>query len=473
MTKPDPARLRKALEQNDKKELLNVWADQPFLALFGQDQDGVERPISVFLGSYLAIVMVLDEDKEQHLIDSVKADPDVKTFVRKVPLSELARLAYSDGATLALTGESILFHHSSLVLLGYTALLENEKGQTTYCKIKTFPLEGSANMDLAPGCVQRWTFTSDSSEERTPRVIFDDSLDWQSNPYLPALPDDAVPASGLTAQERAVFDRRAKPSLDDVPAPLDVIDDGTWPAPSPLLPEDYLTGPRQIHAMLEAFLFPIAKRLKLSVQADDEKSVRFEIQYLDEVETASGASITPLTLYSESLAPEELAALPFSLPADPGLHPFPSALKALFKRHLAWCLFAESRQIDGSFSFIAGPLRNLLSALPDNSDTRFVCNPEDQRFPYLARFRSEGQEVPVLVLGMQGDQCVCNPLEDQVLNDEMTLWKLSGAFVLPVSGLDCPAHWYTGVRLSARYMLSDARKAVSMLGLVMRNQKAA
>lgn len=492
MAVPDVAGLRKALDENDKKHLLGVWAGQPFFVLFGLDQDGAERPVSVGLGGDIALLMALDEDQAQNLVSSVDSGPHASLSVKAVPLSELARLAYSDGATLALIEEGILFERSTLSLLGYTVLLENGKGEPAYCRIKTIPLEGEAGVDMAPGCVQQWSFISGTKADQASRLIFDDSLNWHENPYLPRLPEKAEPASSLSEQERAVFDGRARPGLADVlpPQGTAIVADGREPATNQALPDEYLGGPRQVYSLVEGYLFPVAKQLKLEVRPTGTDSIQFDIQYLDEVYTVNGTRITPISLYKETLLLDQLNDLPYRLPEAPGLHPIPRALKGQLKRYLAWGMFAESLRFDGNFDFLGGQLRNLLSATPDNSDTSFFCDPEDNRFPYLARFSCTGKVVPVMVLGMQGDHYVCNPLEcaeipedkvpadiprreDLISNGAMTLWELSGSVLLPSDYLDCPEHWYKGMHLSARYMLSDARTELAILSHALKSERAA
>ncbi|MFL1468206.1 hypothetical protein [Marinobacter sp. HN1S83] len=492
MAGPDVAGLRKALDENDKKHLLGVWAEQPFFALFCPDQDGVERPISVLFGDEVALLISLTEDQATNLISSVDSGDFGKPTVKAVPLWELARLAYSDGGTLALVSESILFQRSTLLLLGYTVLLESGKGEPTYCRIKTISLEGEAGVDMAPGCVQQWSFTSGTKADKAPRLIFDDSLDWHQNPYLPRLPGEAEPASTLSAQERAVFDSRARPSFTNVSPPKKTanVGDGREPATNQALPDEYLSGPTQIYSLVEEYLFPVAKRLKLEVRPIGTDLTQFDIQYLDEAYTINGIRITPVSLYKESIRIDQLGDLPCQLPSAPGLHPVPGALKGQFNRYLAWGMFAESLRFDGSFNFLGGQLRNLLCATPDNGDTPFFCNPEDRRFPYLARFNCAGKAVPVMVLGAQGDHYVCNPLEcaeipeeqvpvdmprreDLIVNGFMRLWELSGSVLLPTDYLDCPERLYKGVHLSARYMLSDARTEIAMLSHALKGGRAA
>lgn len=491
MTTPNPSQLRKALDQNDKQQLLSVWAGQTFWALFGEDEHGIERPISVVLGEQLAVLVAQDEEKSKTLINAVDSDPNVRTFVKSAPLSEMARLAYSDGGTLMMIGESILFPPSSLLLLGYTALFESDKEEPVYWRIKTFPFEGDGGADMAPGCVQRWSLLSGRKANKAPRIIFDDSLDWRHNPNLLKLPSKAVPASSLSEQERAVFKSRALPSLEDVPVPINTADDdGMGFVASRAMPDKYLAGPKRLLTQVEEFLFPVAKRLKLDVQLTDESSIRFDFQYLDEEYTINGVRITPVSLYKESLAVQELGHLSYRLPTEPGLHPVPAPLKGLLKRYLAWGMFSESRRLDGGFNLLGGQLRNLISAFPDNSDKPFYCDPGDQRFPYLARFRCAGQSIPVLVLGQQGDNYVCNAMEyaeiadnlvpedipfreGLISNGNMKLWELSGSVLLPSRYLDCPASWYEGVRLSARWMLADTRKCIVMLSQAMKSEQAA
>lgn len=492
MAVPDVTRLRKALDENDKKYLLSVWAGQPFFVLFGLDSDGIERPISAAFGDDLAVLMALHEDQAKNLVSSVDAGSHATPFVRSVPLSELARLAYSDGATLALIGESILFQRSTLLLLGYTVLLENGKGELAYCRVKTIPMEGSASVDMAPGCVQQWSFTSGTKADEASRLIFDDSLNWNDDPYLPRLPGEAEPASSLSEQERMVFDSRARPGLADAPPPNKTSDvgDGRGPASSPALPDEYLSGPKQFYSLVEEYLFPVAKRLKLDVRPTGTDSIEFDILYLDESYTIGGLRITPVSLYKETLHLDRLGDMPYRLPSAPGLHPVPGALKSQFKRHLAWGLFAESLRFDGSFDFLGGQLRNLLSAMPDNGDTLFFCDPEDSRFPYLARFHCGGKAVPVLVLGIQGEHYVCTPLEcaeipeaevsagiprreDLISNGTMNLWELSGSVLLSSDSLDCPEHWYQGAHLSSRYMLSNARTEIAMRSYALKAERAA
>lgn len=500
-----PSKLKRALEKGNKKGLLKNWSEQMFFTLFVFDQKGVERPVSVPYGAELAMLVTLKKEEAEGLSASVEGVGELaRPHIKSVPLWELARLACSDGCVLAWAKEGIVFERVVLLLLGYTALITSQDGSDSYYSINPIPLEGEGAKSLAPGRLQRWSVNS-GSEEGDSWLVYDDSQNWSTNPYLPELPDNAVPASSLSSDERLIYDRWASPCLEGEIALQEQAaagDEIALPGDG-AIDQDYLTGPKRIYSLIEQYLFPNRKNLKLEVQPTtitpivfDEQgkerqeepidAVKFVFQYIEQ--SSYGAAIAPQRIHEETLTLDDLERMPYKLPTAPGLHPLPAALQRLLKRHLGWGIFALSRRLEGGFYFFEGRLRHLLTALPDNSERRFFSDPDDERFPFLAGFRCGEEMLPVMVLGMQGGHYVCNPLQDLEVPEErvpaemplrddlvvggsMALWDLGGSIRIPPALIDFPEAWYKGMRVSAEHMVIQARNSLALYSYALRSDK--
>lgn len=489
--------LKRAIRSDNPKPLLQDWALRPFYALFTLDEHGQERGACVRWGRDLAVLVTLEKTEAESLIESlVSSDSSQEINIKSVPLWELARFAYSQHMILAWAKEDLVFPREALELVGYKAFVCDADGAETLVKVQVVPLDSGGESSLVSGDLQWWT--RDSGAESTERVlIYNDSLRWKDNSVLPALPDNARPLSFLSPEERVVYDRWARPSLPLEFGDVETIDadvDVQLP-PNEWLGEDCLEGPRKICHLMGQLVFPNARNFKLEVkhdklaldddQSDAESSmkvIRLTFLYLEQ--NSLDDRITPLSIAQEKLTLDELNALPFRLPTAPGMHPMPENLLGMLRRRLAWGLFSASRQLDGGASLLDGLLRSLLVAFPDNADERFTCDPDDRTFPFLAAFRCDHKRVPVMVLGNQDGNLVCNPLvdlnvpeaqvpetlplrDDLIVDGTMTLWALSGSVLIPEQLIECPQGWYRGARVSARHAVLNMSNNLHLINYVM------
>ncbi|MDX5385464.1 MAG: hypothetical protein LPK15_10955 [Alteromonadaceae bacterium] len=492
------ASLKKALDQNNIKELLTRWAEQSFFTLFATDPSGIERVAFVQYGPDQAAIVTLDQQEAEDLVSAVaEHNPSVKPFVKTLPLWEIARLAHSDGGIVTWHQQGTVLEGGPLAALGHMALATSEEGGDRYYKITTLPLEGDGAEELAPGCLQHWNDEGEDADTDTLRLIYDDTVDWQGNPMLPDLPESAVPRSALSDGERRIFDRWATPVLGrHVPLTRDQ-NASHQPRLSAVetMPPALLATAQQFYELLEERLFNQSSGLKLEVApttitpiaVDDDGNeyeeepvgaIRFAVQYMQQ--SRFGTGITSLKLYEETLRVEEVERMPYRLPQAPGLHPLPDALRGLLLRHISWRLCVLSRRLEDGLFFLGGHLRDLLSAQPDNSDSRFFSDPDDERFPFLAGFRCGENLVPVLVLGMQDGNYVCSPQQDVELDEEqvatelpqrefvvvdgvMTLWDALGSIVVPPALIEYPEPWYNGVRVSLDQTVSQTIRSLALL----------
>lgn len=488
--------LKRAVRSDNPRLLLQDWALRPFYALFAVDECGQERGVCVRWGRDLAMLVTLEKTEAEGLIESlVISDTGREISIKSVPLWELAQFAYSQHMILAWAKEDLVFTRETLELVGYKAFVCDGAGAETPVKVQVVPLESGEESLLVTGDLQWWT--RESGNESTERVlIYNDSLAWEDSSVLPALPNAVRPLSSLSAEERLVYDRWARPSL-----PLDLGDVETIDAdasvhllPSEWLGEDCLEGPRKICHLMEQLLFQNEKNFKLEVKreklpSDDQPNAESSVEvitltflYLDQ--NSPDDRITPLSIARETLALNELHALPFRLPTAPGMHPMPENLLGLLKRRLAWGLYSASRQLDGGMLLLDGLLRSLLVAFPDNADERFICDPDDKTFPFLAAFQCDNKRVPVMVIGHQGGNLVCNPLvdldipeaqvpevlplrDDLIVDGIMTLWALSGSVLIPQKLIECPQGWYKGVRVSAKHVVLNMINNLRLIEYVM------
>lgn len=493
--------LKRALRSDNPKLLMRDWAQRSFYALFTRDDQGWESAACVPFGRELAILVTLEKDEADGLIESLVSTDSAQLFVKSLPLWELARFAHSQNSTLAWAKEDLVFDQQALELLGYKALITKADGAETLVTIQVVRLEGGDEKSLVAGDLQWWS-PGPGTEPAERVLVYDDSRYQQDDAWAPVLPDNSQPVSSLSEEELTVFERWAKPCLpldfgtsDEVGAGAELeISPNEW------LPEGCLDGPGKLYSLLDRVIFPEKRNFKLEVEpqtlvqddeAGDSSPLHFlKMRFLYLSQASEGGRITPLCVATASFTQNELAALPFPLPTAPGMHPVPDYLLGLLKRQLAWGLFATSRRVDGGSPLLDGLTRNLLVAPPDNADELFVCDPDDKRFPFLAAFECKETLVPVMVLGKQDDNLVCNPLldldvpeaqvpeglplrEDLILDGTMSLWALSGSILIPEKLIRCPEGWYKGVRVSAGKVLLDMNRNMHLIAYAMSDEAPA
>ncbi|SFL87930.1 hypothetical protein [Marinobacter zhejiangensis] len=499
-----PGMLKQAIKKADRRTLLTTWPEQPFYGLFVKDEQGVEKAVLATLETAIVMPIVRNESDAMELLSQVSSEAASSApYVRQAPLRQLARVAATNQCMMAWWEEPVIFEASTLHLLGFNSLARGADGKDYLYQVERYSLEGAVPEGASECALQYWVVTPEvsvgGSDQRQSRFVYDDRFDWQANPWLPELPEAAVPRSSLTENEREVYDRWSQPLLE--PAPLQsspetsaALGEGT---PSrPILPEDYLAGFRHIAVLVEQVFFPDPNALKLEVRAktvepdpaEDPDDERESVDYLEYriLLTEGGTSIR---LYSESLSLKALDQMAYHLPRSAGIHPLSADLRALLIRYVSWDIFQASRRVEESVYLIQSRLRNLFSTLPDNAEELFFCNPEDARFPFLASFRCGDLDVPVMVLGMQGDNYVCNPLKDLEVPEAqvpalmpersdlvaggcMNLWDLSGSLLIPGALVEFPEVLYKGGRVSPLKLISKARTAFSLLGQISQKEDA-
>lgn len=493
--------LRRALRSDNPKLLMRDWAQRSFYALFTRDEQGSESAACVPFGRELAILVTLEKDETDGLIESLVSSDSAQLFVKSLPLWELARFAHSQNSTLAWAKEDLVFDQQALELLGYKALVTKADGTEALVTIQVVRLEGGDENSLVTGDLQWWS--QDSGTESAERMlVYDDARYQQDGGWAPVLPDNIRPVSSLSAEERTVFERWARPEL---PLDFGTTDEsdaavGTEIDPNEWLSEDCLEGPCKLYNLLDRVIFPEKRNFKLELEPEnpvmDEKAgdssparlLKLRFLYLSQ--NSEGDRITPLLIAEATLSQNDLTVLPFQLPTAPGMHPVPDCLLGLLKRRLAWGQFAMSRQVDDPSILLDGLMRNLLIALPDNGDELFVCDPKDKNFPFLAAFECKETLVPVMVLGKQDSNLVCNPLidlqvpeaqvpeglplrEDLVIGGTMSLWALSGSILIPEPLIQCPEGWYKGVRVFAGQVLLDMSRGMHLMAYAMNDEAPA
>lgn len=159
------------------------------------------------------------------------------------------------------------------------------------------------------------------------------------------------------------------------------------------------------------------------------------------------------------------------LPNTIGTHSASEALRERIVNHLAWVFLQRGRSFD-----VARFGECLDGLFPDqviNSDKAYQPDYTDRRFPCLARFQCGEYPVPVMLLGQQGGNYVCQPLKDvdipekhaptsipgrssfiDMTRQTMMLSNIGERLVLPTSLIDFPEAWYEGIRLSNQNLKS-------------------
>jgi hypothetical protein len=497
---PNPEMLRGALDAKDERRLLKYWPEQQFFFIASRQPNGIEKPISVKFNGLTVLPFSRNRNEVEELIATLDATAAfTPPYPRKGTLQELARVAFYEDCGMIWVGEKILLEGLAPAVFATTSLLIGPDGSEQYYEVTPVPLEGNIPGALQPGSVQQWSITchpEPTTPDQESKFIYDDRIDWLGNPALPMLFCDAVPRSALPKDQSAIFDRWLGPILGtepEMPLNLDTTDAGAVETESPV-PSAYLGSHQAMHTLVKRYLFPDLNNLKLEISMlnaapgsdnEDPKDSGGSLQLRILLVPAQGAMLLtePVKLYEETLTQEQLEAMPWKLPRSPGTHPFPEALRKYFIRYISWDLLQASRQL-GSLYLLQSSVRNLISAWPDNSISPCFTQPDDERFPFLARFLCGNagvpKDVPVIVVARLNDNYVCNPLIDieipavdvpanmpdrdkLVRGGCMNIWRLSCSLLVPTEHIDFPEAWYTGVRVAATRMVRTTHFSLELL----------
>lgn len=504
MSTTTAGQLKEGLTKSGNRELLERWASQPVFTMFARYPDGTDKPAPVGEEPELLMVFYLEPGAAEAVAaESSSPEDGIEFYARQVELWDLARAARFYQCPLYWPEQELILSSAQLEVLGNTALVKDAIGTRRYTLITVLPLEGPAAAAGQPALLQRWAWLKEDDqavdqevEGKAHRILFDDRMNWGSDQGMPELPDDAVARSVLTPSEQQAFDRWAQPMLGlaHQPSLERKLPEGIQPLPGSPVPVSGLQSLAAMDELVQAFLLPGHQNLKLEVfdsalAPSDEATGEPEagdaparFRHFRAVYLAQGAS-APMALCEDSLLIDELENLPLALPETPGLHPMPEALRARLLRYLAWELLHASRYADGVPFLMLGRMAGFLTAMPDNSGEPFYAQPDDPRYPYLARMTCGPAKVPVIVIGEQDGDRVCVPVGNQslpeadvpedlpmgdemVLDGELNIWGHAGMLRVPAGWLDCPEQWYSGTRLAAPWVVEQVRSGLYLMDFV-------
>lgn len=169
-----------------------------------------------------------------------------------------------------------------------------------------------------------------------------------------------------------------------------------------------------------------------------------------------------------------------ALPSKIGDHPASCKLRERIVTHLTWSLFRHgSSFMPALFDTI---LIGVLPGVIANRDMPFQPDYADMRFPCLARWQRDTDEVPVLLLGEDKDDYICMPLTSEPLpeldtsgqgslhseptNQVSTNTPLSvdgDRLAVSRSRIDFPDNWYQGIRVSDQYIKAKFFRSIQVI----------
>lgn len=470
-----PQAFQFALALNDEYSLLKHWRDCPFYTLFVREKTGGEIPATLDIGRGKAYASSSDEKEVATLMETATVpESDGELFIRTASLAELARNAVVQGFSIYWLGPSQLIEGSTLRLLADTAIVKDSDGNEVAYKSEALFFEGGVEQPAPPkGAVQRWDKVAlgkekEYSTERTPTLyVYDDALDWQTNPYLPELPESAVPVSSLSQRGQDFFRSWETPLFgaqeDASPPKPPEQSEGT----DGLVPNDWLAGFGSVRELVDKHLVPTASELRLAIKVYEpsDGSDWGEVYWrLDLDVPSSFGSLMPCDWVLVSAS--SFKANP-GLPEETGKHPVTEAFRERLVRQLSWRIFENGRRLGERFYLGSDHFQRFFPFRPDNADKTFQPDYEDARFPCLARFRCGDYEIPVLLQGQIRGNYVCEPLRDIAVPESevpsmmpgrnlliadgvMQLFDSAGGILVPAELIDFPEHWFNGARASSQ-----------------------
>ena len=480
---------RRDLASQDSQTLV-AWADQQLYVAFRRLSPGVECPAVMRVqGGDYHVCSPSASTIEWLSTQSPYGEPLGDVEIKPLPLAELARNACHRRVGIYLSDNEAAFclYGDMLELWGETIITEDEQGQRiVYRAVEIFTFEGDENAEAPPrGAVQYWidsTYRGAAKPEdyrSRSTYVFDDRLDWDS-PFLPNLPDATRPASNLSPDARAFFERMQEPLLPSLEAE---------PAPSvsgsryhnALIQDSSLDSFSKLRAMVERELIPSEGDLSLTIKQaeplnNDTKGPR-------ECWEVYVHFITPTqhtALFSSEFIEPALLKAHDELPDTLGTHHVSETLRERIVDHLAWHMFHYSRTFKKAL--FSGALTGVLPKPILNRHHEFRPDYADTRFPCMAYFCCGPHRLPVLLLGRVDNQYIVQPLETYDISSadvpstlpqrseliDRSIQQLSlfsqDRLALPDSLVDFSCDAYQGARVSDEFLrnkfIADMRFSV-------------
>lgn len=459
------------------QELVREFQDLDFHTVFVRNHDGSEVPAQIRDGRYSSFAASPDEEEAKKSLEELSSTIAGELFVKPVPLALLARSAYKANISLRWLG-----HYNigpiPLRWLGISAVVLDRNGEEVAYEYFVYEFEDGAAQKAPPyGSFQQWCTTEpdigddlyDGGEWFT---VYDDQLEWDTNPRMPDVPADAIPVSSLSESEQAFFRRAQRRLLTPTSSARTPETKTASTSPdNPLVPEKLLGDFNRWRHQVSESLIPETKACKLLINRfpsghDDSPAnqapsgfwfVTVDFPDRDGYLVSEGISIAPSELKESS-----------QLPSNTGRHRMPPALREYLVSHIAWAMFHQARSIWPAFDLEPDALRALFPATPLNAYEVFSPDYKDTRFPCLARIKCQTRELAVLLLGQVGGNYVCQTLyhtpipgdllpaglkrKDKLLTDGQLVFEETNSTILaPITLIDFPEHWYTGARSTVKF----------------------
>lgn len=480
---------RRDLASQEQQTLL-AWADQQLYVAFKRLSPEVECPAvmrvqgrdyHVCSPSVSTIEWLSTQPAEGEPLGNVEAKP--------LLLAELARNACHRGVGIYLSDGETAFclYGDMLELWGETAITEDEQGQrVVYRAVEIFTFEGDDDVKApARGAVQYWLDSTHRSAA-TPKDylsksihVFDDRLDWDS-PLLPDLPDTSRPASDLSPDARAFFERQQKPILPSSEAEsAPSINDSHYH--NALIQDAGLDSFSRLRAMVDRELIPSASEVSLTIK--QREPLNHADSHQREYWEAYVHFITPTqhaARFSSELIESALLKTNDEFPDTIGTHRVSETLRERIVDHVAWYMFHYSRTFKRAM--FSNALTGLFPSSISNRHHEFQPDHADTRFPCMAHFCCGPHRLPVLLLGRVDNQYVAQPLEHREIPSadvpsvlpqrseliDSSTQRLSifsqDRLTLPDSLVDFPCDAYQGARISDEFLrdkfIADMRFSV-------------
>ncbi|WP_375176263.1 hypothetical protein [Marinobacter mobilis] len=477
----------RTIKQNDILTLLREWQEVVFYTVFVKKREGLEVPMLLPWGERHAFLGSPDHEQVQSGLAQYEIPTDADVFIKPVALKELARNAFLLGAWLAWVGEELVMNDSLMCFLGMKAIGRNQRGEERLYESQVLDLQstgkdGSSKLLKA----QKWHVSPIEGEavsrNSTVTLVFDGILLGSDFKQL----SGAKAVSELTSKEQALFSHWNQP-VYDFAGVASLSEDETQ------LEDAYSALPTVIDSEILESFFDLERSVHNQLMRDD-RSIRLEVRSRQalangdsNIEWIEGRGYTVLFegrenwllfLGGSGLTLEELTGQTI-LPWDIGVYPMPSDLRLRLIRHIAWVLFWFGRDPLKPFHLVPGQFWAQHPFYPDNTNSLFVPDYSDHRFPVLASMTCGSDRVPVLIHGEMLEGYVCEPLEkidikasdlpagiqvkDSLLvNGMVSFPDMCSSLVVPVTAIEFPAEWYWGTRTSNSQLISDFRQFLEL-----------
>lgn len=457
---------------SDYRQLLNEFHDCIFHTIFVRNNNGFEGPYLIQDGRYPTFAGTPDEQEAKNALETLSATAEGELFLEPVELSHLARSAREHQVDLRWLGHMGI-GATPIWCLGTTAIVVDRNGEEIAYESHAYHFEDGTAQEAPPyGALQQWctcdpTLSDEIYDDMECFRVYDDLLDWNSNPWMPDIPTDAIPLSSLSDSAEAFFRRTQRPLL-----PINCLKDAPEKESVPAIPDRQLVPNRLLgdfarwrHHVSES-LIPDAKACKLIISQDPAEprdtspsQVQADRRFIElKLPDQYGK------LLSEAV-PVDAAMLKESsqLSSDTGRHKVTPAFRDYLVNQVAWAMFHHARRLWPGFSLAPEVLRAMFPAKPLNAYEVFTPDYGDTRFPCLARIPCQDLDLPVLLLGQVRGNYICQTLyhapipgdalpamlkgKDKLLTDGQLVFEDTRSTILiPANLVDFPEHWYTGAR---------------------------